>query len=186
MVRENPLGVSGDQIGINPYYQTAANRQPATDNYLNNNSFKFSIERIPMVSYFCQRVNVPSLSFGFVEQPTKFGTRLQLSGSQYDFETLEVSFIVDENIRTYMEIYDWMRSLGNLEDQSEYVDITRHQTEAQLLILSSSYNPIYCVDFKGVFPISMSSIDFDSTVTETEPVIVTATFQYRSFDITPL
>ena len=79
-----------------------------------------------------------------------------------------------------------MRSLGNLEDQSEYVDITRHQTEAQLLILSSSYNPIYCVDFKGVFPISMSSIDFDSTVTETEPVIVTATFQYRSFDITPL
>ena len=165
MVRENPLGVSGDQIGINPYYQTAANRQPATDNYLNNNS---------------------SLSFGFVEQPTKFGTRLQLSGSQYDFETLEVSFIVDENIRTYMEIYDWMRSLGNLEDQSEYVDITRHQTEAQLLILSSSYNPIYCVDFKGVFPISMSSIDFDSTVTETEPVIVTATFQYRSFDITPL
>ena len=162
MVRENPLGVSGDQIGINPYYQTAANRQPATDNYLNNNSFKFSIERIPMVSYFCQRVNVPSLSFGFVEQPTKFGTRLQLSGSQYDFETLEVSFIVDENIRTY--------SAGLLCKSN----------------LASSYNPIYCVDFKGVFPISMSSIDFDSTVTETEPVIVTATFQYRSFDITPL
>ena len=39
MPRENPSGVSGDQIGINPHYETAANRQPATDNYLNNTSF---------------------------------------------------------------------------------------------------------------------------------------------------
>jgi len=183
---ENPKGVSGDEIGINPHYESVANRQPATDNYLNNNSFKFSIEKIPYVTYFCQKVNVPSLSFGFVEQPTKYGTRLQLSGSQYEFETLEISFIVDENITNYMEIYNWMRSIGNLEDFSEYVNVSRHQQNATLLVLNSAYRPIYSVNFVGVFPISLGSIDFDSSVPETEPVIVTTTFQYTSFDITPI
>ncbi|MBC8442684.1 MAG: hypothetical protein H8D80_00685 [Proteobacteria bacterium] len=186
MPRENPAGVSGDEIGINSYYETAANRQPVTDNYLNNNSFKFSIEKTPNVTYFCQKANIPALSFGFVEQPTKYGTRLQLAGTQYDFETLEISFMVDENLKNYMEIFDWMRSMGNVEDFSEYVDITRHQTDATLLVLSSAYRPIYSVNFVGVFPITLGAIDFDSSVPETEPVIVTTTFQYRSFDIVPV
>jgi hypothetical protein len=186
MVRENPAGVSGEEIGIAKYYEKLTNRQPITDNYLNNNSFKFSIDKIPQVTYFCQKANIPALSFGFVEQPTKFGTRLQMAGTQYEFDTLEISFLVDENMQNYMEIYDWMRSMGNVEDSSEYVDIIRHQTSAELLILSSAYNPIYAVEFAGVFPINLSSIDFDSSITETEPVIVTATFQYRTFDITPI
>tara|TARA_R110002020_G_scaffold460445_1_gene678936 strand:- start:237 stop:797 length:561 start_codon:yes stop_codon:yes gene_type:complete len=186
MVIENPAGVSGDAIGIPDYYERLRNRQPITDNYLNNNSFRFSIEKIPQVTYFCQKANIPTLSFGFIEQPTPFGTRLQLSGTQYEFDTMEISFIVDENVRNYMEIYNWMRSMGNIESREDYVDISRHQTSAELLILSSAYNPIYAVEFSGVFPISLGSIDFDSSVTETEPVIVTATFQYRSFDITPI
>ena len=130
MVRENPAGVSGDEIGIAKYYESADNRQPITDNYLNNNSFKFSIGKVPLVTYFCQKANVPA--------------------------------------------------------DGDYIDPIRHQSSAELLILSSAYNPIYSVQFAGVFPINLSSIDFDSSVTETEPVVVTATFQYRTFDITPV
>ena len=85
-----------------------------------------------------------------------------------------------------MEIYDWMRSMGIAESDGDYIDPIRHQTSAELLILSSAYNPIYSVEFQGVFPINLSSIEFDSSVSETEPVIVTATFQYRIFDITPV
>ena len=186
MVRENPAGISGDQIGVAKYYERLRNRQPITDNYLNNNSFKFSIDKCPQMTYFCQKANLPALSFGFVEQPTPYGTRLQLSGTQYDFDILEISFIVDENVKNYMEIYDWMRSIGNVDSREEYVDTSRHQTNAELLILSSAYNPIFAVEFTGVFPINLGSIDFDSSVAETEPVIVTTTFQYRSFDITPV
>jgi|3_EtaG_2_1085321.scaffolds.fasta_scaffold170463_1 hypothetical protein len=186
MTRANPAGVSGDQIGINSYYETADNRQPVTDNYLNNNSFKFLIDRTPLTTYFCQKANIPSLSFGFVEQPTMFGAKLQLAGTLYDFDTLEVSFIVDENMKNYMEIYDWMRSMGNMENTKEYVPLDLHQTTATLLVLSSAYRPIYSVNFEGVFPINLGAIDFDSSVAETEPVVVSVTFQYRTFDITPI
>jgi len=186
MVSENPAGVSGDHLGINSHYETANNRQPVTDNYLNNNSFRFSIERTPTITYFCQKANIPSLSFGYVEQPTKYGAKLQLAGTLYDFETLEVSFIVDENLKNYMEIYDWIQSMGNMEDSSKYVDSNRHTTTATILVLSSAYRPIYSVNFEGVFPITLGSIDFDSSVAETEPVIVSTTFQYRTFDITPI
>ena len=186
MARENPAGVSGDQIGINPYYETPNNRQPVTDNYLNNNSFKFTIEKTPIITYFCQKANIPSLSFGYIEQPTIYGTKLISPGTLYDFETLEVSFIVDENMKNYMEIYDWMRSMGRMKDNKDIVDTNRHKSTATILVLSSAYRPIYSVNFEGVFPINLGSIDFDSSVAETEPIIVPVTFQYTTFDITSI
>jgi len=182
----DPAGISGDQFGIDDFYQTASNRQPSTDNYLLNNAFKFSIERVPTVTYFCQKANIPSLSFGFVEQPTKFGARLDIAGSLYEFETLEVSFIVSEDMRNWLEIFRWLRSLGNVEDFNEYVSVEQHKSDAELLILSSAYRPQYSVNFLGVFPTNLSGIDFDSSVAEAEPVIATASFKYRSYDIIPI
>jgi len=176
----------GYTFGTNKDYEVAPNRQPSTDNHLLNNSFKFSIDRIPYVTYFCQKANIPSLDFGFVEQPTKFGTKLQLSGTLYEFSTLEVSFIVDENMKNWLEIFDWMKSLGSMEDFNANVPTAQHQTDAEMIILSSAYRPLLSVQYKGVFPINLSGIDFDSAVADPEPVLATTTFQYRSYDIVPL
>ena len=173
-------------FGINEDYEVAPDRQPSTDNYLLNNSFKFSIDRIPQVTYFCQKANIPALEFGFVEQPTKFGNKLQLSGTLYDFSTLEISFIVDEEMKNWLEIFNWMKSLGSMEDFSLNVPTNQHQTDAEMIILSSAYRPTLSVQYKGVFPISLSGVDFDSAVADPEPVLATATLQYRSYDIVPL
>ena len=182
----DPAGISGDQFGIGNFYETASNRQPSTDNYLINNSFKFAIERTPMVTYFCQKVTLPSLSFGFIEAPTKYGTRVKVAGTRYEFDSLEISFIVDEEMKNWIEIYQWMRDMGNVEDFIEYIPLEQHKSEAELIILSSAYRPKYAVSFIDLFPVNLGPIDFDSSISETEPVIATASFQYRHYDINPI
>jgi len=106
-----PFGTTAnDFIAIPDTYSRADYRQPQTDNYLLNTSFKFTLARTPNITWFCQKVSIPSLSFGFIEQPTRFGAKLPISGTQYDFDDLTIEFLVDEKVNTWMEIYDWMTS----------------------------------------------------------------------------
>ena len=174
------------EIAIDTKYQAAAKKQPDTDNYLMNNSFKFSLERIPHVTYFCQRASIPTISFNTVEQSTPYGVRVYKSGTSYEYSDLEIGFIVDENMENWLEIYNWMNSLSNAEDDDGYIEVERHASTAEIITLTSAYRPNIAINFKEVFPISLSSIDFDSTTSETEPVIASATFRYRSYSISDI
>lgn len=174
------------EIAIDTKYQAAGKKQPDTDNYLMNNSFKFSLERIPHVTYFCQRASIPTISFNIVEQSTPYGVKVYKAGTSYDYSDLEISFIVDENMENWLEIYNWMRTLSNAETDSEYIEVEEHSSTAEIITLTSAYRPNLAVSFKEVFPISLSAIDFDSTISETEPIVANATFRYRSYSISDI
>ena len=44
-------------------------RKPSTNNYLATNYFQFVLGRAPLLTYFCQSVNLPSLTIGFADVP---------------------------------------------------------------------------------------------------------------------
>jgi len=179
------FGVTGnDQISIPDAYSDANYRQPDTDNYLLNTAFKFNLARTPNITWFCQKVSIPSLSFGSMELPTRLGTRLPISGTEYTFDDLVVDFIVDENVNTWMEIYNWMTSIGQMKDDKDpYLNVEQHTSDASLTILSSSYNPKYKVTFRNIFPVSLGELPFDSTAPETDPIVSSVTFKYRYYEI---
>ena len=52
-----------NQISVKNYYQTPLNRQPDNINPLMNTYFRFIMNKVPTITYFCQRVNLPSLSY---------------------------------------------------------------------------------------------------------------------------
>lgn len=172
-----------EQISVDIQYQSANLKQPDTDNYLMNNAFKFSLERIPHVSYFCQRANIPNFAFNIIEQPTPFGVKVYKTGTSYDYSELEIAFIVDEKMKNWLEIHNWMKSLSNAENDEGFIPFHQHTSVAEIIVLSSAYQPIHAVTFEEVFPTNLSGIDFDSTTAETEPIIATATFRYRSYSI---
>ena len=172
-----------EQVSTDVQYQSASLKQPETDNYLMNNSFKLNIERIPQVSYFCQRANIPNISFNIVEQPTPYGVKVYKSGSSYDYSELEISFVVDEKMKNWLEIYNWMRSLSKAEDNTGAIPIHQHTSSGEIVVITSAYQPLLAVTFEDLFPINLSGIDFDSTTTDTEPVIASATFRYTSYKI---
>ena len=164
-------------------------RQPDTNNILNSNYFKFEFTRLPTMTYFCQRVNMPSVSLSVVDQRTRFGLRNKYVGGDYTFEELSVEFIVDEKMLNYKEIYEWMRSIGNMENYDDVID--KEQTpdffsDARLIITNSSFKEQIHVVMKETFPIALSGLNFDSTLGESQPLIAVATFALRNYNIVTL
>tara|TARA_E500000318_G_scaffold31802_1_gene31625 strand:+ start:930 stop:1442 length:513 start_codon:yes stop_codon:yes gene_type:complete len=163
----------------NPY-----NRQAQTDNQLLETYFLFNMTKVPAMSYFCQRVNLPSLNLEGIEQPSRYGARIFKAGDAYNHEDLTIEFLVDEKMQNWLEIHDWLRSCANYKDSKEYVDDSIHTTGAELLILNSSYKPQFAVEFNSVIPTSISGLQFDSTTQDPQALVATATFKFTTYDIT--
>ena len=79
--------------------------QPRTNNYLATNFFKLEIDSFPTVTYFCQSVNLPSLTASVVEVPVAgFGIPIKSPVGRYSYENMSVSFLVDENMENWIEV----------------------------------------------------------------------------------
>jgi hypothetical protein len=158
--------------------------QPATHNVLTNNKFRFVLTRCPTMTYFCQRANIPSLSFGTSIQSNPTGISIRRPGTSYVYEDLQIGFAVDENMKNWIEIHDWIRDLGiSYDSATEVLREAQKVCSAYVLILNSQYRPILTVKYRNVYPTFLSGIDFDSSVTDSETVIATATFAYTHYEV---
>ena len=175
------------EVNISANYEPNINRrQPTNTNFLLSTGFRFVLQRTPSLTFFCQSCNLPDFSFSQIEQPTRF-IPVKHPGRGYNFGDLSITFLVDEDMVNYLEIFNWMRSIGNLINHSEHLEKTsEHFSDASISILNSAMKPNLTVDFKDIFPTSLTGIDFSSTAVDTEPILVTATFAYTSFDIQKL
>ena len=85
--------------------------QPTNLNQLNVVSFDVSFSRLPAVQYFCQRISLPTIVLGETNEPSPF-LNLPLEGDTLTYEALSLSFIVDEDLKNYIEVYNWLTALG--------------------------------------------------------------------------
>lgn len=176
-VRETHFG--GVPLDIN-------DRSVSNPNPLLTTGFRFLLTRTPNITYFCQSVNIPDVTLGEMEQPTIF-IPIKHPGNSFTYGDLEISFIVDENMENWREIHNWMRSLKNVEDFTEFeTDSRTHFSDARLMILNSAMQPNLEIEFKDIFPKSLAGINFTSSVDDTEAVIGSATFAFTSYDIKKL
>ena len=159
------------------------NRNPVNTNLLLSTGFRFLLSRTPHITYFCQSVNLPDISLGEVQQPTRF-IPVKHPGSSFTYGDLEVQFIIDENMENWREIHDWMRSLKAVEDFTEYETNTiDHFCDASIVILNSAMKPNLEVTFEKMFPKSLSGIQFSSDAADSSQIVASATFAFTSYDI---
>ena len=162
-------------------------RQPDTNNYLATNYFRLEITRLPTVTYFCQSLGLPSIGLTPLEQPTAVGLYPKWIGGKYAFEDLTVNFVVDEDMKNWVEVFEWMKDIGTMESLNNTID--RKQTgdffsDILLVVTNSVYRPNLHIRFKDTFPIALSGFEFTSIATDTEPITASATFAYTSYEIT--
>jgi hypothetical protein len=161
--------------------QGILDRYPQYLNPLLPTYYRFSIARLPKVSFFCQSASLPTITMSEVIMPTPF---VQISRpSKMEFDELSIGFVVDENMGNWLEIYNWMRSVTNVENYDEFRPTNTHVSTANLIILNSKKNPKLNVTFNDIYPRSLTSIDFSSSVIDPEPFVATCTFKYRSYEI---
>ena len=169
--------------------------QPTNLNQLNVVSFDVSFSRLPAVQYFCQRISLPTIVLGETNEPSPF-LNLPLEGDTLTFEALSLSFIIDEDLQNYIEIYNWLTALGFPRDYSQFAILQEPSaasktlskySDLSLVVHTNKSNPNYKIKFTDVFPTSISSIQFDATPTGMDPIVVDATFNFRGmFDITKI
>jgi len=157
------------------------NRYPSNVSNLLPTYYRFVLARLPNVTYFCQSASLPSVSLTEVLMPTPFVP--VRAPSKMEFDDLSITFVIDENMRNWLELFNWMRSTTNVENYEEYRTSNTHLTTANLLVLNSSKSPKLSVNFEGVYPKNISSVEFSSTLVDPEPIVCTALFGYRSYNV---
>lgn len=156
---------------------------PTNINFLSHTGFRFTLAKIPNVTYFCQSANLPSVSIDLLQQPNPFNT-MPLGGRKMNFDPLEIRFKVDENLVNFIEIFDWLNSIAIPDNFEQYDSLYR--SDAVLTVLSSHKNPNVQIKFKDLFPISLSGLTFQSDADDIEYLEATVTFRYLSYEIIKL
>ena len=188
------------------------NKQPEELDYLRPNGFRFLIQSLPKVTYFCQAANIPALDLGSVLQPTPF-LDIPRPGEKVSFGDLVIKFMIQKDMSNYIELYNWIIALGFPENHNQFrsrqIDqqfrnpdnsiVTKPDgtpairttdaydySDASLLVLDGNRNPVVSLDFQECFPTSLSAVDFDISTGDTRYFTAQAVFKYRQFKITPL
>ena len=158
-------------------------------NFLSGVGFQFSLKKLPGVSFYCQSANVPSQNLAVATQATRFNT-LPEPGDEVNYDDLTVRFLVDEDLKNYMSIHNWIRYLGHPEsadDWTTYADGDSYQekqySDGVLFILDSNFNRKFRIYFKDLFPVDLSTLSFDVTGNDNDYFTATATFKYTLYEI---
>ena len=84
-------------------------------NYLQPTGFKLVIDRTryPNMEYFVQSVSHPGASVAPLELPVRRITSVPLAGDKMTFTEVSFSIILDENMTSYTEMFEWMNRIVN-------------------------------------------------------------------------
>jgi len=158
-------------------------RQPSNVNYLYQTFFRFNIHRLPKMEYFVQSVNLPGFgSDQALEQPTRF-VAAKHPTARPRFDNLTMTFLVNESMENWREIYDWMKTIYLVKDHDDYNEtISNHFSDGTLHILNSAMNPKLEIKFRNLLPVSMTGFEFDSSVTDLVPFTSEITFAYDYYE----
>jgi hypothetical protein len=174
---------------------TALTRTPSNPNFLQPNKFQLNFSRSPNLQFFAQSVSVPGLSMSEAIHTTPF-VDLYAPGEKAIYDLLNVTFMVDETMSSWIEIHDWIRAMTFPVDFSEYRNLknlskhtsakvtnTPQYSDCSITVLSSSNNPIVVFKYYDVFPTTLSTIIMSSQQSPEDLVTADATFRYSYFDI---
>ena len=162
-------------------------RQPSIMDYASPVQFRFKIEKLPQVEFFIQTANVPSMTLG--EAMATPLVDIPIPGDKVNFGSLDISFLVDENLNNYKELHDWIKGIGfpQNHDQFKALQATGSDrfpgstagaivpgvatpqplaeggiySDATLIVLNSKNIAKTEIRFQNVFPTSIGSLSYD-------------------------
>jgi len=175
---------------VSPFRNQIQNR-----NFLSPTGFQFTLSKEPKVSFFCTSARIPELSLQVANQPS-YLKDIDIPGEKLSYGDLNLRFLVDEDMTNYMAVHNWLTGLGFPETTQDYVDLLadpndvtqpgdqkRGFSDGSLTILNSNYRANSIVKFKDMFPVSLSSLDFDTSATDIQYFTAEATFKYTVYNI---
>jgi len=185
-------------------------RQPAKMDYASPIQFRFKCTKLPEVEFTCQTANIPGITLGEASQSTPLKD-IPMPGDKVTFNSLDISFLVDENLNNYKELHDWIIGLGFPQDYTQFQNLqaegsdrfsgsTRSTaptgksvpqplseggiySDATLTILNSKNIPKTEIRFQNVYPTSLGGLSYDVKLTDVDYLQALASFSYMYYEI---
>ena len=92
-----------------------------------------------------------------------------------------------------MKIHNWMSGLGYPESTKEFKDLTTDEgnrrdlqeqfSDGSLHILNSNFRDVAIVKFRDLFPVYLTSLEFEASDTDIQYFTAEVTFKYTIYDI---
>lgn len=175
---------------------TALSRNPSNIDLLQSTKFRLTFDRLPGLTYFCQTANFPGVSLTEVMRNTPF-VDLYAPGEKIVYDTFNVTFIVDEDLRSWTEVHDWIRSMTFPTSFEEYASLSRQAVGSQiglnatlnpqysagaLTLFTNKNNPNFRLKFVDLFPTSLSTIILNTQDTAEVVITADATFRFAYYN----
>ena len=148
---------------------------------------------------------MPGVNIGEALFPTPM-VDLGIVGDKITYETLDVTFLVDEELINYRELHKWITDISFPFSRASYAAATSTNvsnaekapdtpipatdqdlySECTLQILNSKNIAKVELRFKDIFPISLSGLDYNQQQTDVEYLQALASFRYSYYDIIAL
>ena len=186
------------------------NRAPDKQDYASPVQFRFKCTKLPLVEFFVQSVNLPGINLGSAQQTNPLYD-IPLPGDKITYASLDLSFVVDENLNNYKEIHDWILGLGFPSNHTQFQDLqtagsdrfpgsTRSTaatgtsvpqplneggiySDATLTVLNSKNIAKTEIRFENLYPTSLGSLNYDVRATDVDYINASVSFNYMNYDI---
>ena len=186
-------------------------RQPTVFDYSQQSQFKVFLPLFPTTEWFVVRANVPGVSLGQAVQTTPM-LDMPIIGDKLTYDDFYVTFLVDEELKNYTEMHDWLINCAAPQQRSQFRGKERPdgipkrpQTEIMdlvlgnvkqsdrdlysnldLFIMTSKNNPVVKIQMVEAFPISLTNIEYSHQESDVTYAECTATFAFSYFTISAI
>ena len=171
----------------NPFANQIQNR-----NFLAPVGFKFTLAKYPKVDFFSNSARIPEISLGTAVQ-SSYLKDIDIHGEKLTYGDLTIRFLVDENMQNYMAMHNWLKGIGFPETPQQFADQTTNVdglrdplevfSDGSLHILNSNFQDVAIVKFNDLFPVGLTSLEFDATETDINYFTAEATMRYTVYNI---
>lgn len=151
--------------------------------------FKINISRsnYPNLEFFAQTVTHPGLTLPAAEVPYSRISGVAVPGDKLTFGELSFTILLDEDLNSYIEIYNWMIRLVNEEYKSAYSALLSEEapsvSDISISILTSHNNPNKKIKYIDAIPVSLGDISMEANNAGVEYVVLPVSFRFSYFTI---
>lgn len=157
-------------------------------NFLQPTSFRLTIDRknFPNLEFFAQTVLHPNLTLNAVEVPYRRISSIPFTGDKLTYAELTAMIIVDENLNSYTEMYNWMNRLVETNEKpatERSANLPPSYSDITLSILSSHNNTVRKIRYKDCLPTNLGDMTLESTLSDNTFITFPATFRFSTFEL---
>ena len=157
-------------------------------NYLQPTGYKVSIDRkyYPNLEFFAQTFQHPGMNATAAEMPYQRVASIPMAPDIITFAEVIITVIVDEEMKSYSELYSWMEDLIEkpyVSPVDRTLDISASSSDITVGILNSHNNVVKQLRYIDAVPSLLGDLNFESIAGGESFLTFPASFRFSYFKI---